>query len=111
MTRCSWRSPTHSPTTVSTSSATTGDGQNFELLHTATGIGTTDLGTERCVRSGAQEQWRTGFLLPSDGFTGTWTLTVNQDYQDGPASMQDLNAQVEVEVIDNPLSIAEWPTR
>lgn len=88
-----------------------GDGQNFELLHTATGIGTTDLGTERCVRSGAQEQWRTGFLLPSDGFTGTWTLTVNQDYQDGPASMQDLNAQVEVEVIDNPLSIAEWPTR
>ena len=59
-----------------------GDGQNFELLHTATGIGTTDLGTERCVRSGAQEQWRTGFLLPSDGFTGTWTLTVNQEYQD-----------------------------
>ncbi|MBB2956618.1 hypothetical protein [Pseudoclavibacter helvolus] len=50
-------------------------------------------------------------MLPSDGFTGTWTLTVNQDYQDGPASMQDLNAQVEVEVIDNPLSIAEWPTR
>ena len=44
-----------------------------------------------------------GLLLPSDGFTGTWTLTVNQDYQDGPASMQDLNAQVEVEVIDNPL--------
>ena len=84
-----------------------GDGQNFELLHTATGIGTTDLGTERCVRSGAQEQWRTGFLLPSDGFTGTWTLTVNQDYQDGPASMQDLNAQVEVEVIDNPLSIGD----
>ena len=47
-----------------------GDGQNFELLHTATGIGTTDLGTERCVRSGAQEQWRTGFLLPSDKHAG-----------------------------------------
>ena len=52
-----------------------------------------------------------GLLVTVRRFTGTWTLTVNQDYQDGPASMQDLNAQVEVEVIDNPLSIAECPTR
>lgn len=88
-----------------------GTGENFQMIHATTGIGATDLGTERCVGAGAQEQWFSGLTLPADEFTGTWTMTVNLEYASAIAVREDMQQEAEFEIVENPLSIADWPTR
>lgn len=87
-----------------------GEGKNFQVAHLDTNRSSGDLGTSRCVSSGNEETYATGFIIPSDWVGDDAEMSgVQEILKHGTATYEEFNDSVQFSFPAEQTPWSAWP--